>query len=982
MRRFQGQGFKGMNDAYDPSMIADDEFQDSLNMRCLKDKSMTKRQGFYKTLTGNGDTPTQVFQSKSSAGYVDFYSTKDKLITAGVGTSLTGLKGTTSGQFLRFNDRLFFANGVDEIKKCGVEQNIVTTLIDGAGQRVIQTNGLGEIVFSLTLGFTPVRICNNSTYYFILDSSSNIKQYDKTFALVASISLATTGLSVIRDIACNSTSLYICGNIGNDGKIQLRSAMGDLGLRNTATNIGIFNYAVCCNEDVIWIAQTAYNNPTATSIYNYNAALTVGAVLGTGSVDGVVFDSNTRMANIPGNSYIPYTTLPNNMLVFINTATASSIKLVNLIPFVGFVVTSITSPTIPTPFTPTGISTTGLNNVGITATMPGGYTYINYGLYNGTTLVFRYGQNLSQIATADISNSLTGPYDSTNWTDLCTPNRPTQLETSTAGNITTGTVLLYRCTGYNSISGIETSGGAISAPQTSTGKVNEITFDMNPATMWTKTKCDQIGVNQWKIYRSVNGGNFYNATSDVYTPDSGWQIYIDPEVSVNSTDTYMLLTGGVHFPMITDYIDEVYVKWDNEIIGIPRGDGRWYFRGNITLMNRGQKGTIATAHDITSPIYLYSVVYAANVTGSICPTENGYVDNAKYIISYKGRFVMANSTSNPSRMWWSSFGINGPDEDIINEFNFLDVEAATGDPITGLAVYQGLLFIFKRNSTWYFTGDLPDSNTTIVPNAGLDRLNDHIGCESQNTIIEYENRLYWMSQIGIMCYFGNMIHNLSESKIPKLWRTINFRQSYLSCCGLNPVYNEIWWSVPTGTNLTCNKVIVLNMFHSDLQNNGNNSFYTFDRTISAMRWVEQDSTIATTSGYLFSGQFDGEIGREDEPLLYADNGTSISSYVKTKNYNLGYDIWKRFHRLFIDHTFTTAYTSTVSYKSDSMAAESTGVTFTGLGTGVREYARIRTIDSGNLSPQGHYAYFKLTNNNSQQWVLFNIMIDFEEGRIR
>ena len=239
-----------------------------------------------------------------------------------------------------------------------------------------------------------------------------------------------------------------------------------------------------------------------------------------------------------------------------------------------------------------------------------------------------------------------------------------------------------------------------------------------------------------------------------------------------------------------------------------------------------------------------------------------------------------------------------------------------------------------------------------------------------------------------MCYYGNQIHNLSEGKIPALFRTINFDAATLTACAeWKPSTNEIWFSVPVDGNPYNNLVIVLNLFHSDLKDNGENSFYTFARYISAINLNNFDGSFSPTiqnAYYLISGTNDTLIGREDDDGVSQDNSIPFQSSLTTKNFNFGYNVFKKFKRLLLDRKGTDSYTLSITYVTSQNPTPSTAITISdATADNTRKYSKLRICDAGGLSPNGQFITFTISDDRySSGWTIYNLYLDDISIRVR
>lgn len=129
---------------------------------------------------------------------------------------------------------------------------------------------------------------------------------------------------------------------------------------------------------------------------------------------------------------------------------------------------------------------------------------------------------------------------------------------------------------------------------------------------------------------------------------------------------------------------------------------------------------------------------------------------------HRGRHWGANTTANPSRLYYSVAG--DPEDWIGAGSGSIDVDPGDGDEITGIYSFQGELFIFKgseRLSIFRLTGST-SSDFALAP------FTRNISAASQSSIFQYNDDLIFWSPYG-------SLHSLKTTD-----RYGNFVQSYLN----------------------------------------------------------------------------------------------------------------------------------------------------------------------------------------------------------
>src|SRR4029077_5224394 len=109
-----------------------------------------------------------------------------------------------------------------------------------------------------------------------------------------------------------------------------------------------------------------------------------------------------------------------------------------------------------------------------------------------------------------------------------------------------------------------------------------------------------------------------------------------------------------------------------------------------------------------------------------------------------GHLVLANSTANPNRVWFS------PIPDIEAAWDTANSWFDVPHEVTGLASVQGALIIFTRGETWRVIGDVPPGHPTFnmqLQPAGTP------GCVDARSIVKMNGLVYFAHESGM--YYTN-----------------------------------------------------------------------------------------------------------------------------------------------------------------------------------------------------------------------------------
>ena len=183
--------------------------------------------------------------------------------------------------------------------------------------------------------------------------------------------------------------------------------------------------------------------------------------------------------------------------------------------------------------------------------------------------------------------------------------------------------------------------------------------------------------------------------------------------------------------------------------------------------------------------------------------ESQYLTKAKYVTSHENYLILGytyeNDVSKPQRIRWSDLGQAG------------DTNWRTGDAggketdgeefIKGFGKYQGNLVIFKETS--YILQWLVSTRAIW----GWKLMPSSIGCQSNHSIInDPAGRLYFYAS-------DNTIRDIETGEISgdidPVIKKISPEYAYLIQSFYMSESEDIWWSIPIGSNL-CNKIVTLN----------------------------------------------------------------------------------------------------------------------------------------------------------------------------
>jgi hypothetical protein len=422
---------------------------------------------------------------------------------------------------------------------------------------------------------------------------------------------------------------------------------------------------------------------------------------------------------------------------------------------------------------------------------------------------------------------------------------------------------------------------------------------------------------------AARGLGFYTTESirQLLTVDNG-------VLNKNTGTTWSACSGAVFTPGVDTNFTQARLK----IFIWNATDGGAYYDGT-TVTRPG-----------TMPKAAFSVYYQSYHISSGVPGQPSrlYVSNASdatdFTVTTGGTQPQPDSTNDPEN------GItNVPGATVfagtpaVAEARVYDVRKNDGDKITGLAVYQDLLIIFKERSIFQMTFDA-NGLGTITP------ITYATGAVSHNSIRSVENDIYFLSREGIRI-LGNQPGYLSSNgstirtnvisiKIQPSIDAIN--KQYFSRSNATYFDNKYILAVPTGSSSIDRVIAYDKRFEA----------YMVWKAFNAQAMVRYvDSTNKEFLYFLDDG---GTQVYQRSPGTYSDNGVAIEAWCTSKAQDIGnpdltkfwIDLRMMFRRLTGQITFTV-------YKDDGISV-GTAV----IGNGSSRGMGLRSIGRNKLGNDG------------------------------
>jgi hypothetical protein len=124
-------------------------------------------------------------------------------------------------------------------------------------------------------------------------------------------------------------------------------------------------------------------------------------------------------------------------------------------------------------------------------------------------------------------------------------------------------------------------------------------------------------------------------------------------------------------------------------------------------------------------------------------TSYDFIPKGKFSIIYEEQLFMANTVNEPSGVYFSDTLLGPKVQDGWIDKNAFYVGRNDSDEITGLYVWQGILWIFKNYSIWKYTS------------FGKEKVSSEYGCIDINSLQEYKNGLVFKSDKGLVYFTGS-----------------------------------------------------------------------------------------------------------------------------------------------------------------------------------------------------------------------------------
>ncbi len=285
---------------------------------------------------------------------------------------------------------------------------------------------------------------------------------------------------------------------------------------------------------------------------------------------------------------------------------------------------------------------------------------------------------------------------------------------------------------------------------------------------------------------------------------------------------------------------------------------------------------------------------------------NALPTSAKYLLADENRLLMAGSyetAAHASRIWWTpTIGASESDDErvpnVTTQKNYLDLDRGDGGGITGLAgPLHGSPYAFKLSQIY----KLVRTGVAALPYEPV-TVSKQIGCIRRQTIVEGEDEagmpcLYFLSRRGPYRLGARGLEYLGQD-IQTTWRRVNFSATNVGHGVYHADRGQVWWWVAVDGAATPNLKLVFDVKHSSPAGGGTvrggwaiHTGRSANGPSSVMFAAVPGSPMSLTlKPYLGQGLSKATnasyVMRCDAESVWADEGTSYRSYVKTGHYTL------------------------------------------------------------------------------------------------
>lgn len=351
---------------------------------------------------------------------------------------------------------------------------------------------------------------------------------------------------------------------------------------------------------------------------------------------------------------------------------------------------------------------------------------------------------------------------------------------------------------------------------------------------------------------------------------------------------------------------------------------RWIGSGNFSAIGSANLAKDAQMNFVQAAgiLYGFNGTDAVSVDSSLTVVHNpATVPIGNYGVWFHNYLLVANTTGFPNRLFFSNLG----DPTTFVNTNFVDINPNDGDQITGLAVFNDSLYVFKNNTIWTITGfsGASFSSTTVLSQ----NTNNEIygfGTPSQKSIVVTGKDMYYISFAGGTPHFRSFIQTQYASTLEQgvISYDIDTTMSGIQSSQLKKIAGAydgqyVYWGVPNSGSSFNNLILVLQptikakgklMTHRSWT-----KWSGFNPAQFAVSDIAGQNTI-----YFGDGGLTGNVSQLNYPA-FADNGTAVAMEVQTRDYQLDFARKGKWKYAYFDYVTGSAGTLSINARIDDAA---------------------------------------------------------------
>jgi hypothetical protein len=282
--------------------------------------------------------------------------------------------------------------------------------------------------------------------------------------------------------------------------------------------------------------------------------------------------------------------------------------------------------------------------------------------------------------------------------------------------------------------------------------------------------------------------------------------------------------------------------------------------------------------------------------GSATPLEFGFPPTAdstggvkaKFIERFEDRLVYAGVDGDPSIVIISGRVPFQERNDVASGGNYIRIEPDAGDEITGLAIFEKRIIVFKERSIWQVTLSSEQIGNFFVTIPTAQLITKSHGCLSNRSIVAVENDIFFLSRKGVYAlgYEPNILSVLRTNEISAKIRDDIKNIAITARDSSTAFYTDFKYGI---TFPKTNKTFVY-----DRERLAWMGPWTLDANVHELYYDDTNEEI------LVYGEDDSPAVQQLDEDFGTDNGSSIETSLRTKQEDYGdWSLFKYIKNIFM-----------------------------------------------------------------------------------